>query len=502
MHDTSASENKLGRSTKIRTKLLLYSFFILVVCVASFIVTTSSYNRSIADYQASLDNQFILNSFFDNNRVLNELLRTYTVNPAQENKDRYFNKYNDSYRLLDQLIRNTPDEDYKIRFIDLRNMLQTFGDHANKSISLKLSNQTALSYKELDEASRTSELINYTYDKYYRIQFQAAREQTDYLFKRIRLGNTVNILVIFSSMLCVAVALFLFSLKLTQPIKQLAKNASILSGGSFDVPDVEVKTHDELHILAQAFNKMASSIRYYIAELKHKSDLEQKLVTEENKNLRTENLLRETKLRALQAQMNPHFLFNTLNLISRTSYMEGAPQTVQLIDATTDFLRYSLYRAGDFVSLFEEIAFAETYIYLQQMRFSDRIEFDVSVDETLEEILVPTLIIQPIIENAIAHGVDNKTQGAIVRLSIVQKEDHALVTVEDNGVGISPEKISSMLDAPGERELTSKSGGLGLNNVKQRLELFCGRSDLITITSREGKGCRVELKLYGKEVSK
>lgn len=495
----SAAGKKTKKVTGIRFKLLAYTLVILIACIASFIVTTTSYNRSISDYQASLNNQFVLNSFFDNNRSLDSLLRNYIFNSSNENKDQYFNKYNQCYKLLDKLIENTLDPAYKTRFNDLRNMLQTFGDHANKSITLKQTGQGSLSYQELDEASNVSELINYTYDKYYRVQFQAAQEQAENLIVHIKTANTINIFVIVSAMICVAFALLLFSIKLTQPIRELSKNAILIASGKFDVPDVTVNSKDEMQLLAQAFNKMINSIRFYIDELKLKSDLEQRLYAEENKNLRTENLLRDTKLRALQAQMNPHFLFNTLNLISRTSYLEGAPQTVQLIDATTDFLRYSLYRAEDFVSIFDEIAFAETYIYLQQMRFGSRISFVVNVDEKLEDIQVPALIVQPIIENAIAHGVDSLTQGAIVRVDVLQKEDYALVCVEDNGVGMSDEQISRMLDEPAER--TKKSGGLGLYNVKQRLELFCGRSDLIQIHSHKGCGCRVELKLYGKEAA-
>ena len=410
----------------------------------------------------------------------------------------YFNKYNECYSLLEQLINNTTGPVYKAQFNDLRNMLQTFGDHANKSINLKQLDQSSLSYQELDEASNVNELINFTYDKYYRVQFQAAQVQAENLILDLKRANAINIFIIVSTLSCVFTALLLFSIKLTRPILELSRNAILVSNEQFDVPDVKVNSKDEMQILAQAFNKMINSIRFFIEELRLKSDLEQRLYAEENKNLRTENILRDTKLRVLQAQMNPHFLFNTLNLISRTSYLEGAPQTVQLIDATTDFLRYSLYRAEDFVSIFDEITLAETYIYLQQMRFGKRITFTVNVDEQLEDIRVPTLVIQPIIENAIAHGVDNLSQGASIRVDVLQRSGYALVRVEDNGIGMSEEQIIHSLD--GSINRTDKSGGLGLYNVKQRLELFSGRNDPIHIESQVGHGCRIELNLYGKEV--
>jgi sensor histidine kinase YesM len=228
----------------------------------------------------------------------------------------------------------------------------------------------------------------------------------------------------------------------------------------------------------------------YINTIKDQKELSQKLILEENKSLKMESLLKEANIKSLQMQINSHFLFNTLNLISRTAYLEGAPKTIQLIDTTTDFLKYSLSKAESYVSIFDEIAFAETYIIIQRTRFEDHISFDLTVDDDLPDIKVPALIIQPLIENAVIHGTYDKIGQSEIQILVTVIENHLSIVVLDNGKGVSPEGLKNIFSRNNE-----KSSKIGLCNVKDRLAIYLNGENGIFVSSEEGKFFKVEINI-------
>jgi len=279
--------------------------------------------------------------------------------------------------------------------------------------------------------------------------------------------------------------IFYFANGISKPIRSLAKRAEKIAAGDLDVSDVIVSTNDEISLLSNSFNKMSSNIRNLIHEILEKADVERKLKEEEMKNLKVTNILKETELKALQAQVNPHFLFNTLNTIARMAMLENADTTLNLIESTSELLRYNLGKIKQgTVTLRDEIDNVREYIFIQQMRFSDRIAFEFDIDEEVLDISVPYLFLQPLVENAIIHGIEPMEGKGTLTLKVYRKEDTVLVEIKDNGLGISEEKLESIFN---RRE----SESIGLNNVKKRLEYYFNRSDLIQIYSKIGEGTNV-----------
>ena len=162
-------------------------------------------------------------------------------------------------------------------------------------------------------------------------------------------------------------------------------------------------------------------------------------------NIRIQKQLEESRFRELQMQINPHFMFNTLNMISETAYFENAKKTVFLLNKTAKMFRFSLDFSGTSVTLFREMEELENYILIQEQQYGDRIEFRFELDESFHHILVPSLTLQPLIENSISHGVGKYTGGGWVKLTTryCDEEKAGYIVVEDNGVGMEEEQFKN-----------------------------------------------------------
>lgn len=275
---------------------------------------------------------------------------------------------------------------------------------------------------------------------------------------------------------------------LNKTIGRLRKYAEHLSDAKWEIPDLKDQKYDELNSLANAFNKMKNSIRLFIQELNEKAEVENNYHIEMRKSAEKDKLIRETQLFALQSQMDPHFLFNTMNTISRMAMFESAEQTVKLIEATSKILRYNLDYKDKMVKLREEIRMIEAYVVIQETRFQDQMRFSFDIDKSLEGIDVPPMLIQPIVENAIIHGLKEKDKDGIINIGVREQNDCIEISIKDNGIGMDSSKIENLL-----REDKNRKNGLGIFNVKKRLELYYNRQDLLRINSHSNEGTEVTI---------
>ena len=278
----------------------------------------------------------------------------------------------------------------------------------------------------------------------------------------------------------------LVSRDLNNTIGRLRKYAELLSAAKWEIPDLKDQKYDELNSLAKAFDKMKNSIRQFIEELNEKAEVENNYHIERLESLQKDKLIKETQLSALQSQMDPHFLFNTLNTISREAMFEYADKTVKLIEATSKILRYNLDCKDKMVKLKEEIRMTQAYVMIQQTRFQDQMSFSFDIDKNLDALKVLPMLLQPIVENAIIHGLREKDKGGIISITVKEKNSFICISIKDNGIGMDEHKMSTIMS-----EVKNQSIGLGVFNVKKRLELCFNRSDLFVIKSQIGEGTEV-----------
>ncbi|WP_432407653.1 sensor histidine kinase [Wukongibacter sp. M2B1] len=219
-----------------------------------------------------------------------------------------------------------------------------------------------------------------------------------------------------------------------------------------------------------------------------------KLMEEMKTRIELEKALRDSELKALQSQINPHFLFNVLNTIGRLALIEGADRTQEIVFSFAEMLRYTLKKnMNQMVSLWEEVQHIERYLKIQSMRLGDRLTYEIIVADEIKKIRIPFMTLQPFIENSINHGLDPKESGGKIRVNGYSIEDKVIVKISDDGVGISRDKLDIILNSEDKGNLDSLSTGIGINNVRKRLVHRFGPMYDIQISSKSEIGTTVKI---------
>ena len=241
---------------------------------------------------------------------------------------------------------------------------------------------------------------------------------------------------------------------------------------------------------------MVVSIRQYIERLRQSMEIQQSL---KEKELMMEAHLKDAQLKYLQAQINPHFLFNTLNAGAQLAMMEEADRTYDYVQNVAEFFRYNVKKGNETVTVREEIELVDNYIYILNVRFSGEIHYKKQIDEGVLSVRMPGMILQPIVENCINHGIREMEGRGKIWLSVYQEDDFVCISVKDNGRGISTENIEKILNGSYRQEKhPGSSNGIGMDNVIARLKLYSEMDDVMSIYS-EGKDMGTEFVIYLKK---
>jgi sensor histidine kinase YesM len=272
----------------------------------------------------------------------------------------------------------------------------------------------------------------------------------------ITVGVVIGTLLMAAVMIVLAIRM---AEKITSPLHRLVLSAESAARGDFSPRKVDL--HDdlqvdtEIQILIDAFRNMMDNTGTLIRELEDKAELER--------------LLKKAELAALNAQINPHFLFNTLNAIKSLAMIEEADQTGQMIESLSDILRYYLQSDLKEISFQEEVHLIEQYLRIQRTRFGERIDMNLRIAEETKEYRIPPMMLQPIVENAVKHGLEPMEEGGALSVFAEIRENRLIVSVEDNGVGIPDSLLEKLRTEP-----FSGSEHIGLGNVMRRMEMYCG----------------------------
>ena len=297
---------------------------------------------------------------------------------------------------------------------------------------------------------------------------------------RTQLARQSMVLIISSVFLMIILFLIvlLYSMKvtrrITEPIMSLTQKA-----GQFGIRDFSQATPintdiAELQILDQSFNEMTG----HITELM-------------NKQIENERSLHRTELELLQAQINPHFLYNTLDSIVVLAESDREEDVVDMITSLSTFFRNSLSEGEDIHTIRAEFAQAASYLEIQQIRYSDILTYAIDVADDIRDCLIPKLIIQPLIENALYHGIKNRRGRGLITITGGREGENILLRVRDNGAGMDAERLSQLQNGIYQE----KQGSFGLWNVHQRIRLYCGEAYGLSFESAPGEGTTVTVTL-------
>ncbi|HHW54816.1 MAG: PocR ligand-binding domain-containing protein [bacterium] len=220
-----------------------------------------------------------------------------------------------------------------------------------------------------------------------------------------------------------------------------------------------------------------------------------RLMEEMKSRAELERALKEAELMVLQSQINPHFLFNTLNAISRLALLEGADRTQEVVYALAELLRGSLRKAGQLAPLREELSYVHNYLLIQQTRYPDRLKVEFDVEEDCLQSEIPLLTLQPLVENAIVHGLEPKEAGGTLWLRIMRLGDQVQIEIIDDGLGMPEDVVEEIKKLDRTRTGRCHVTGLGVNNVVKRLQYHFGDEFQWQIQSEIGQGTHITIYL-------
>ena len=292
------------------------------------------------------------------------------------------------------------------------------------------------------------------------------------LRSRDRIYQTYLLIAAAALVLALVFALQL-SMSIADPIRRLTQTMRRVEEGDLHVR-CQVSSRTELGQLSDSFNHMIAKTADLMDE-----------------RLRIEEQKRKSEWKALQAQIQPHFLYNTLDSIIWMSHAGRSEEVVEMTSALAALLRSSIGDGSDTNTLKAEIAHVRSYLTIQKMRYHT-LHDEIDIDPQTEDCLLPKLVLQPLVENAIYHGIKVKQQGGTVRIESLLEEDRLLITVEDDGVGMTPEQLATILE---KKEADGESSKIGVCNVNERLQLFFGSEAAMKYYSEPGKRTMVMLVL-------
>ncbi len=370
-------------------------------------------------------------------------------------------------------------------------------DAYKKNIAAAISRRAAGEKDWYLDVATAERLVAYV-DGYLSILLSEALEAGDERYRSVASGaiRVRNLSLMALAALAAVLGFFAwaFSASIANPIRTLAQASARMAAGDLSVGEVKAGSGAEVEVLTRSFNAMCLSIRGMVDDLRDKADLEKQLREEERELMEKERLLHDAQFQALQDQIRPHFLFNALNTIARTALFENAGETERLALALAKLLRYSLGPASSLVTIREEVSILSEYLSFQALRFGERLVWDLSVDSRAEDVLIPRFTLQPLVENAVRHGVEPMESGGRVLVRVNRRGGRVTVSVEDSGVGMAPECVKRLLGgvasyrSSSHRPTGGEETGIGVANVLERLRLRYSGQERVSIHSAVGGG--------------
>jgi two-component system sensor histidine kinase YesM len=285
------------------------------------------------------------------------------------------------------------------------------------------------------------------------------------------IGGFISWLLLAVLVLVLLISAFM-SAKISQPIKRLERSMRKVEQGDFEI-HIPVQGDDEVGRLSRRFNLMVANIRELRDQIIHEQEAK-----------------RESELEVLQAQINPHFLYNTLNSVVRMAGSGKSEDVITMITSLSKFFRISLSRGKRIITVREELEHIRNYLIIQKIRYKNKFEYEITADEEVLSCKTLKLILQPLVENAIYHGIEMMADEGWIHITAGIVDDKVLLEVKDNGLGIPQDKLGSILSG----EVKSDEGSsVGVKNVHERIRLTFGEAYGLQIESQLEEGTSVKV---------
>ena len=473
---------QLSLQAKMSSIFILVNLVVFAVTVILILGINSMSSEIDMVYQGNLR----LNELSDALTAVQDSMTEYLDSKTSDSLEEFYR----SEQIYAQMVQGLSDDVTEATFRrmerSIRHMSEEYLDLVGQTIEAKRGRNVEKYRVRYENATQMYEYINTYIYSLNNEQFRSNSENYSRLsvaFRSFELFSVITLTIV--AVISVAIVVKLTG-EIISPLKRLTVMANEVAGENFDTELLPVQSEDEIGVVTGAFNQMVISIRQYLERLRQSMEIQRSLM---EKELLMESHLKDAQLKYLQAQINPHFLFNTLNAGAQLAMMEGADRTYDYIQNVADFFRYNVKKGNDIVTLREELELIDHYIYILNVRFSGDIHYEKEISEDLLDCAVPSMILQPIVENCVNHGIREMSGEGRIWLKVYHgEEDTLVISIRDNGIGMDAEIIEKLRNGTyHEERQSSGSNGIAMGNVIARLKLFTQNEDgTYTITAGEG----------------
>ena len=483
--------NGKQRKQSIRIKLVKIFVIVSVILFAVNMYIYYNFSKAIREIDHVYSSNIRLNELAGNLENMQKYLYQYLNTKSSESLEGYY-IYEQDYRgKLNLFNTQATNDPVKLMEKNIYNMSASYLEKTGEAVEARRGRNVSRFKEYYVEAERIYQYLQSHINSMNTTVFLNNSNHYSVLRSYLNLvvGFSVGVLCVIMG--AAIVWIIVMTRSITNPLIQLADAANEIAMGNIDVQFPIVNTNDEISTVAKACNKMIDSIREYIRETKENYRRERHLMENE---LIMKNDLKEAQLKYLQAQINPHFLFNSLNAGAQLAMMEGAERACIFIQKMADFFRYNVRKMDKNTSLQEELALVDNYIYILNVRFAGDIHYKTQIDERLVSVEMPSMILQPIIENAVNHGIREMEGEGEIRVSVYGDKEKIRISIADNGKGIEPEAAEKIMRGERAHDQTGKdSAGIGMDNVRNRLCRYYNTDQVMEIKGEPGKGTEVIL---------
>lgn len=468
-------------SHSIRAKLI--SIFLLITGILFIInISMNTYiNHSLSKVDTVYSSNIVTNKLTEKLKEVQSYVYEYLNTKSTTALENYYKTEQEYRNLIDNLNNKITGDELLMLEKNIKSMSETYLSLTEETVKEKRGRNVEKYKTTYEDTKQINEYINAYINNLSAEQLKRNSANYQLLIISLQYREALSLTIIITVVILSLILLLIILRNMIGPLIQLAHSANEVSKGNFDTSFIVPKSKDEVGILASSYNTMLQNIKTYIEQIKKDMENEQALMEHQ---LMMENHLKDAQLKYLQAQINPHFLFNSLNAGAQLAIMEGAEQTGLFVEKMADFFRYNVKKMEQDATLSEEIESVDNYMYILNVRLTGDIYYHKEIAEDVGDFWVPSMILQPIVENAVKHGIRNTDRAGEILLKVENYDDHLMIIVKDNGIGMSQNKIKEILSGNmNASDTDSDSTGIGLNNVINRLRLYYDKNDLLTIYS-------------------
>lgn len=476
-----------GINLSIRSKILFSSLMVILLVMAVnmiMILNVIQFNRR---YDAIITNITTANSI---NGYIKPAIDTEMWNVVAGKVDFHEGR---QYEIIDQandqiadMMANATSDRSRIKLEVVRRTMDTLTRYVDKmGEQIDQGSRVAENELVLENIRGVSEVVEASIQDYMLAEVNQAGEQYQQSKARFQRLMLAYLILLPGSIAFSVLAAWLISASIYLPIKKLHDVTTTIAANDLRAL-VTSENVDEITELGISFNIMIGRIRELL-----------------DSQVREHEALQKAELKALQAQINPHFLYNTLDTIVWMAETNKTDQVIEIVRTLSRFFRIALSKGRDWIPIREEIEHVRSYLHIQKIRYQDILDYEIDVDEGILDGTILKLTLQPLAENALYHGIKNKRNGGTIRIRARQRgPDQVLIEVQDDGVGCTPYRLAQIQERLDDEsyEILQEDEGFGLANVNTRIKLYYGSQYGLSIESQYQQGTRVTVTIPLREL--